>query len=99
MRVLREMFPQNVISRSGDVPLPARLPDLSACDYCLRGYLNSRVLVCKPRTIDELRQRIKEETAAIRGQMTRRVMENLRERLEQYLRNHGRHLNDEIFKT
>ena len=29
--VLREMFPQHVISR-GDFPWPARSPDLSACD-------------------------------------------------------------------
>jgi len=31
--VLREMFPQHVISCGSDVPWPARLPDLSACDY------------------------------------------------------------------
>jgi hypothetical protein len=30
--------------------------------------------------------------------MTRRVMENRRERLGQYFRNGGGHLNDEIFK-
>jgi hypothetical protein len=43
MSVLREMFPQNVISRGGDVPWPAHSPDLSAYDYFLRGYLKSRV--------------------------------------------------------
>ena len=32
MSVLREKFPQHVISRGGDVPWPARSPDLSACD-------------------------------------------------------------------
>jgi hypothetical protein len=31
--------------------------------------------------------------------LTRRVMENLRERLEQCLRNVGRHLEDKIFKN
>jgi hypothetical protein len=31
MSVLREMFAQHVISRIGDVPWPAGLPDLSAC--------------------------------------------------------------------
>jgi hypothetical protein len=31
--------------------------------------------------------------------MTRWVMEDVRERLEQCLKNGGRHLNDEIFKT
>jgi len=33
--VLREMFPQHVISRGGDVPWPARSSDFSACDYVL----------------------------------------------------------------
>ena len=31
------MFPQHVISRGGNVPWPARSPDLSACDYFLWG--------------------------------------------------------------
>jgi hypothetical protein len=39
MSVLREMFPQHVISRGGYIPRPARSPDLSACDYFLRWYL------------------------------------------------------------
>ena len=37
MSVLREMFSQHVISRGDDVPWPARLPDLSACDYFYGG--------------------------------------------------------------
>jgi len=37
MSVLREMFPQHVISHGGDVPWLARSPDLSACDYFLWG--------------------------------------------------------------
>ena len=74
MSVLREMCPQHVISRRGDVPWPARSPDLSACDYILWGYLRSRVFISKPKTTAELKQRIKEEIAAIPEQMTRRVM-------------------------
>jgi hypothetical protein len=99
MSVLREMFPQHVISRGGDVPWPARSPDLTACDYFLWGYLKSKVLISKLRTIEELKRRIKEEIAAIPEQMTRRVMESLRGRLEQCLRNGWRRLNDEIFKN
>jgi len=37
MSVLREMFPQHVISCGGDDPWLARSPDLSACDYFLWG--------------------------------------------------------------
>jgi hypothetical protein len=49
--------------------------------------------------MEELKQRIKEEIAAIRQQMTRRVTENRRGRLEQCLTNGGRHLSDETFKN
>jgi hypothetical protein len=35
--ILREIFPQHVISRSGDVPWPERSPDLSACDSFYGG--------------------------------------------------------------
>jgi hypothetical protein len=35
--VLREMFPQHVISRGSNIPWQARSPDLSACDYFLLG--------------------------------------------------------------
>ena len=94
MSVLRETFPHHVISRGGDVPWPTRSPDLSACDYFLRGYLKSRVFISKPRTIAELKQNIKEEIAAIPEQMTRRVMGNLGVRLKQCLRN-----GDVLFKT
>jgi len=82
MSVLWEMFTQHVISCGGDVPWLARLPDLSACDYFLWGYLESRVFISKPRTIAELKQSIKEEIAVIPEQMTRGVMENLGVRLK-----------------
>jgi hypothetical protein len=65
--VLREMFPQHVISRGGDVSWPARSPDRSACDCVLWGYLKGDLFISKPRTIEELKQRIKEETAQSRN--------------------------------
>jgi hypothetical protein len=69
--VLQEMFPQHIISRGSDVPWSAHSPDLSACDYFLWGYLKTKIFIAKPRTIQELKQRIKEEIAAIPEQMTR----------------------------
>jgi len=99
MGFLWEMFPQHVISRGGDVPWPACLPDLSACGYFLWGYLKSKIFISKPRTTAELKRSIKEEIAAISEQMTRRVMENLGVRLKQCLRNGGRTLSDVLFKT
>jgi hypothetical protein len=86
------------LSRGSDVPWPARSPDLSACDYFLWGYLKSRVFISKPRVKAEQKQSIKGEIAAILGQMTRRVMQNLGLRLNQCLRNGGRHLS-EVFSN
>jgi hypothetical protein len=59
-------------------------PDPSACDYFLWGCLKSKIFISKPRTIEELNQRIKEEIAAVPGQMAHEVMENLQGRLEQF---------------
>jgi hypothetical protein len=42
----------------------------------LWGYLKRKVFISKPRTIEELKHRIKEEIAAILKQMTWWVMEN-----------------------
>ncbi|GFG40792.1 hypothetical protein Cfor_06070, partial [Coptotermes formosanus] len=63
------------------------------------GCLKSNLFISKLRTNEKLQQRTKEEFAAIPEQMARRAMENLRERLDQCLRNGGGHLRDEIFKT
>jgi hypothetical protein len=98
MSVLQQIFSQHVISRGGDVSWPAHSRDLSACDYFLRGYLKRKALNSKPRATEELKQRTKEEIAAIPEQMTPRVMENRRGRLEKSLSSGGRHLSDELYK-
>jgi hypothetical protein len=46
------------------------------------GYLKRKIFICKPRSIEERNQRIEEETAAILKQMTCRVTENRRGKLE-----------------
>ena len=99
LAVLREMFPGHLISLRGDVGWPARLPDLSPCDFFLWGYLKEKVFRHRPRTLEDLKERIREEINAIPLEMTRRVMENFRERLHQCIANNGHHLSDIIFKT
>jgi hypothetical protein len=54
MEVLREDFPGRLISLRGDIPWPARSPDLSPCDLFLCGYLKAEVSKCRARTTDEL---------------------------------------------
>jgi len=54
-----------MISQRGNIEWPARLPDLSACDFFLWGYLKSKVYEKKPRTTVNLKQNIRDEVAAI----------------------------------
>jgi hypothetical protein len=63
------------------------------------GYLKGKVFISKPRTIEKLKQKLKEEIAAIPEQMTCHMMENLLGQMEQCLKNGGKHLSDILFKT
>ena len=55
-----------IISRGGDIPWPARSPDLSVCDCFLWAYLKSSVYLTKPHDIDKLKNTIKGEITATR---------------------------------
>lgn len=99
MAVLREHFPERLISIRGDLEWPARSPDLTPCDFFLWGFLKSRVYVNRPSTLQDLKTNIQEEIANIMLAMLARVMTNARNRFTQCMENGGRHLSDLIFKT
>jgi len=94
----KEMFPGRLIFLRGDVGWPERSPDLSPCDFFLWGYLKEKVFKHRPRSLEDLKERIRQEIDAIPPEITRRVM-NFRERLQQCVANDGRHMSDMIFKT
>lgn len=62
---LNETFPQQWIGRRGAVEWPPRSPDLSPLDYFFWGHLKDNVYKTQPRDLDDLRQRIMEETRNI----------------------------------
>jgi hypothetical protein len=98
MAAMRNLFPNHVISRYGDITWPARSPDLSACDFFLWGYLKSQVLEAPaPHTVQELKHRIQQEVKGIPVKMFQRVMGDVRKRLAECLERNGGHLND-IFR-
>ncbi|XP_068233554.1 uncharacterized protein [Palaemon carinicauda] len=78
--------------------VPWMSPDLSPCDFFLWGYLKAEVYKHRPRTLQELKDVIRQEVAAIPREVTRRTMDNFRERLRECLNNGGHHLSDIIFK-
>jgi hypothetical protein len=98
MRVLNEMFPGRVISRSGNIEWPARSPEHNACDFFLWGYLKSKVYEKKPRTTVDLKQNIRDEVAAISPTMLQRVMQNFQKGLRECVDNKGRHLTHTVFR-
>jgi len=89
----------NLISLPGDIGWPARSPDLTQCDFFLWGYLNAKVCARRPGTVEQLKEAIRQEVAAIPPAMTRKAADNFRERLQQCVINNGRHLSDVIFKS
>jgi hypothetical protein len=98
MNVVRNFFPNHVISKNGNIPWPARSPDLSTYDLFLRGCLKSRVFQPpSPLNIQELQERIREEVARIPVVMLRNVMSNPRTRLAECMNRNGGHFPNVIF--
>ena len=73
MRYLRELFPRH-ISHRGDIPWPARPPDLAPCDFLHWGYLKGEVYNHRPRNLVELKTAIREEIQQIKPAMIVRVI-------------------------
>jgi hypothetical protein len=78
---------------------PPRSPDLSPCDFFLRGYLKAEVFKHRPWSLDQLKEAIQDEIEGISPDMLVRVMENSQERLQMCIGRHGHLLDDIIFKT
>ena len=97
MAVLRPLFPNHLISRFGDIAWPPRSPDLSTWDFFLWGYLKSRVYQDKHRTLNELKESIRQQIIQINRHLLARVEANVRNRLQQCFDANGRHMPDIIF--
>ena len=98
-REILQMFPGRVVSLREAVPWPPRSPDLSPRDFFLWGYLKAEVFKHRPRSLDQLKEAIREEIEEISPDMLARVMENFQERLQMCIGRQGHHLDDIIFKT
>ena len=99
MEVLREMFPQRLISQRGDVEWPARSNDLAPCDFLLWGYLKAKVYSHQPKTTEEIKTAIRSKIAEIPPQVTSRAMQDFRKRLQRCIAIKGHHLDGIIFKN
>jgi len=78
----------------GDIVWPAQLPDLAVPDFILWGFLKDRVFRRHIMTIQELKQAIVDEVAAIEKDLRRREYGNFQTRLQQCIDVNGGHLPD-----
>lgn len=97
---LQRLFPGHLISRFGDVPWPARSPDLTAPDFFLWGYLKSEIFKTGPTSLEELESNIRSAIDTIPvGVLQKALRHNFLDRLHECIENGGDHLRDVIFKT
>jgi len=92
MRVLRQMFPNKVISRFGDIQWPPRWPDLSSCDYFLWGFLKEGVYAHKPRTLEDLKLAITEDINGIEQDLLTEVSDDFQTRMNICREVYGHHM-------
>ena len=85
MTKLRQMFPGRLVSLRGDVLWPACSPDLRICDFFLWGHPKGKVYQHRLHTLEELKNQIREEIAAIPIEMCRNAVESFKNRLHQYI--------------
>ena len=88
---LNQEFPESWIGRGGPVEWAPRSPDLNPLDFCIWGYLKSKVYSERIRDLAHLRTRIEEECLNIQGQMLHNVNKNLEKRLEACMNEGGMH--------
>jgi hypothetical protein len=88
-----------VISKKGDIDWPPRSPDLTAPDFFLWGFLKSKIYANKPKTIEELKNNIRAEIAAISPETLANTMANAEKRAHFCLSNKGGHLIDVVFRN
>ena len=82
MTLLKDCFPNRLISRFGDIPWPSRSSDLTPCDFFLWGYLKSRVYVSNPTN---------HEIAALSPETLVKVMKTTKKRAISCQNNSGGH--------
>ena len=78
----------------GDIAWPARSPDLTVPDFFLWGFLKGRVFQRRIMTIQELKQAIVDEVAAIDEDLQRPVYSNFQTRWQQCINVNRGHLPD-----
>ena len=98
MQVLRTVFPGRLISHTGDITWPTRLPDHAVPDYFLWGYVKSKVHETCPANIADLKQRILECIQGNPKEVLQHAMTAFPSWLQECIEWHGSHIQSVIFQ-
>ena len=93
MAYLDNQFGERVISRKAirGREWPARSPDLSPLDFCLWGYLKSKVYTPRPANLNMLEGNIRREVGALDPDMIRRAILDMKVRAQCCILANGGH--------
>ena len=94
--LLREKFPDRVISRKGGYNFPPRSCDLTPLDLFLSAYVKDKVYADAPQSIQVLKEKIRAVIDEIEPQMCENVMENSTKRAWSCKRSPYGHTNDTV---
>ena len=95
--VLRPVFKDRIISHRVDVVWPPRSCDLTPLDYYLQGAIKDKCYAEKPKTINALKDNIREAFSEILLHTIDNVLKNWTDRLGYFMASRGSHLNEIIF--
>ena len=95
--VLRLVFEDRIISRRGDVIWPPRSCDLTPLDYYLWGAVKDKCYADKPKTIDALKDNIREAIGEIQPHTIDKELENWFDRVGYCMASRASLLNEIIF--
>jgi hypothetical protein len=79
------MFPACMMSPKWHIEWSARSPNLNACDFFLWGCIKRKVCEKQPRTMDDLKENIRDEVAAVSPITLQGVIQNFHKRLQNVL--------------
>ena len=79
MRVIESFFQDRIISKN---LWPPRFPDLTPADSFLWGLLKGKVYKNTPRTMEQLKDSIRQEIQAVNFDILGKVFQNLEKRIQ-----------------
>lgn len=77
------------LGRSGPHEWPARIPDITSCDFFLWRWANEELYRTKPRTLNELEDRIQHVLSNVPQAFLQKSVEDIFRRLQKLVENAG----------